>query len=153
MSRSERPGRVDRFAADPKYKKRSDIMGEAAERWVAAYLGCDTDIIDALRADPGWEMVHRGQKIDVKWSHWLVGHHYHYKGGRDEYGYPTLNVWRGYQADLYVLISGTDFDAYSWAHGYATREEVLAAPMRPGRSGSPYHWIGFDYLHPLEDLL
>lgn len=133
-----------------------DSMAKAAERWAAAYLGADTQIIEGNHPDRGWDLeLADGRRVDVKWTKTYPGKWY----GKTP-GYPTLNLstWkrgRG-RPDLYLLIMGElleDFDRYSWAAGWATAAEIVKAPIIEGKHGRPYHALGFDYLHPLEELL
>lgn len=138
---------------DELHGRRNDAMAEAAEQWIARHLGLT--IPKHLGPDPGFDLVIRdGRTLDVKWSLWLPGAHI----GRDGIGYPTLNLstWKGaHRAKLYALVCGessADFDLYAWAHGWASLAECLAAPLIPGRWGRPYHALGFDYLHPLDEL-
>jgi hypothetical protein len=130
-------------------------MAEAAERWMADYLGLSDAIIRTDKPDRGWDLVLRGGRtLDVKWTATIPGAHY----GREAIGYPTLNLstWKGrHRAMLYALVCGElveQFELYSWAFGYASLTELLAAPIVQGRYGRPYHALGFDYLHPLEEL-
>ena len=137
--------------------RRQDEMGELAERYVAARIGADPTPIDAPGPDRGYDLIvpATGERLDVKWTHTRPGERYGARG----VGYPTLNLstWKGkgYRADLYAMVCGelaADFDRYAWAHGWATVAEVLAAPIDPGQYGRPYHALGFDYLHALDEL-
>ena len=134
-----------------------DVMAAAAERYVARIFGADETTIDSRRPDRGWDLVLpvTGRTVDVKWTRWTPGRRF----GGGGVAYPTLNLstWkRGIgRCDLYVLVMGEaveDFDTYRWAIGYATRDELLSAPVTSGRVGRPYHALGFDYLHSIEEL-
>lgn len=133
-----------------------DYMSHQAELWVCRYFGADETIANSNRPDRGFDLIIPGTDIraDVKWSSTYPGKWY----GASP-GYPTLNLatWKqgGHRADVYI---GTfaemveDFDRYGWSFGWARLRELLDAPTVQGKYGKPYHALGFDYLHPLEDL-
>jgi hypothetical protein len=156
--RRRRAGTVNRElgAQSVAAMRRQDEMAELAERWVAACIGADPGPIDARRPDRGYDLIvpATGARLDVKWTHTRPGERFGARG----IGYPTLNLWiagKRHRADLYAMVCGEcaeDFDRYAWAHGWATRAEALAAPIDPGIYGRPYHALGFDYLHPLDEL-
>ena len=93
-----------------------DAIAHEAERMVARWLGVPTfDYVGA--ADPGWDMVYRGWRIDTKWTRyrppWL-------KCRSSE---PLL-------ADIYCVVVGSSIDDL-WipARCWAIRSEVMAAPL------------------------
>ena len=156
-----RTGSKDRWDDVPfsdSQRRFNDVMSKAAERWIAAFLGASTSIIDADKPDRGFDLIvpATGDKADVKWTSTYPGKWY-----GNEPGYPTLNLstWKPRARVLptiYIFTCGEsveELDRYSWAFGYATRAELLAAPIVTGKYGKPFHALGFDYLHPLDDLL
>lgn len=132
-----------------------DFMAAEAELWIVRYFGAPEATVHSRRPDRGFDLIIPGTDIraDVKWSSTYPGKWY----GANP-GYPTLNLatWKGaHRADVYVFVCGEmpeDFDRYAWAFGWARLRELVAAPIVTGRYRKPYHALGFDYLHPLEDL-
>jgi hypothetical protein len=135
-----------------------DVMAHAAEVWAVTFFGMDASaIVQVDRPDRGFDfrMPCCRATVDVKWTRWTPGQRFGSKG----VSYPTLNgpTWkeRLWRAEIYLLVMGgsvEEFDRYDWAHGWATREELAAARIVEGRYGRPYHALGFDYLHPLDEL-
>lgn len=137
-----------------------DVMAHQAEVWAVTYFGMDADaIVRTDRPDRGFDfrMPCCQKTVDVKWTKYVPGQRL--GGKRQIVIYPTLNgsTWkeRLWRAEVYLLVMGEsvdDFNAYSWASGWATREELAAAQIVQGNYGRPYHALGFDYLHPLDEL-
>lgn len=129
-------------------------MAYEAEKWVCRYFGVPEPGVE--RPDRGFDLIipHTKQRADVKWSSTYPGKWY----GKNP-GYPTLNLstWKTrFVAAIYIGVFGEmpdDFDRYAWAIGWATQAELLSAPIVTGKYGKPYHAMGFDYLHPLDELL
>lgn len=137
-----------------------DQMAWTAERWLGRFLGDDAQVLAQMKGkDPGWDIVFRGWKIDVKWTPYEPG------GPFKTPTYPHLIVpaWKPRRADLYALVVGENedrFDAWAdWGCGFETRQVVEAAKVvdwgkarkTSGRS-APVYAIGFDYLRPLAEL-
>lgn len=135
-----------------------DYMAHEAELWVCRFFRLPDETVRTDRPDRGYDLIIPGTilRADVKWSSTYPGKWY----GKSP-GYPTLNLstWKGpkgYRSDLYIFICGEqpdDFDRTAWAFGYAWLKELLAAPIVTGKYGKPYHALGFDYLHALDELL
>ena len=142
-----------------------DMLAAEAERWYARNIGARMPR-ERLKADPGWDLVLNGWRIDVKWAeHARDGLHqmpWHLKGSGN---YPRLIVaaWKPLRADIYALVIGYDEeerDKYRWANGWVFRSEI-EQPRLLARGGqrrstgkaAPYYQIGFDYLRPIEDLI
>lgn len=137
-------------------KRHMDAMAYEAELRVCAFFGVRLLGGTAGRPDHGYDLVipSTGETCDVKWTATEPGVRY----GRTGVGYPTLNLstWKAQRASVYVLVCGATIEAMdrlAWTSGYARIGELLAAPLVEGRYGRPYHALGFDYLHPLEELL
>ena len=140
---------------------RVNDMAELAEDWLARYLGLGRGQGNIGHADAGFDLVWRGWTIDVKWPQSEPGE----RRWENKPEYPGLRVpkWKPIKADIYACIIGLDperFGLYGeWASGWATRREVLDSPVvdlgrKRKASGrpAPFHWLGFDYLHPLWTL-
>ncbi len=160
---SRRAGYRDEFAGggDEDAKRWVDYMARAAEVWAADYLGPEARVAAGIRRkDRGWDLVYRGWRLDVKWTPQEPGR----RGWGSNPAYPGLRVptWKPRRADLYLLVLGDlveRFRLYEWADGWATRSEVEAATILPGRpratsgQAAPFYFVGFDFLAPLEALL
>jgi len=134
-----------------------DDYAAAAESWLARTIG-GRKVAGNSKRDRGWDVIAAGWRIDVKWSSIEPGA----RMRRGDPLHPGLIVpaWKPRRAELYAAVFGETperFDLFAWADGWATRAEVEAAVIMPGRtrktSGlpAPFFFIGFDYLRRLDD--
>jgi len=125
-----------------------DNNAEAAEDVVAGLFGLVANH-NTGKADPGWEFVVNGRRVDTKWRMtWREGQPI------------TLNVeqWKGpLRADVYATVIGRP--PHMYAAGWATRDEVLRAQVvdlgRTRKSSgkpAPLSVIPALALHPMFEL-
>lgn len=133
-SRGIRQGYVD---------EAGDQLTRAAEDHVGQLLGVPTvGVLDGR--DPGWDLVYRGLKVDVK-------HTVHERGHLAVPWAATL------LADAYVLVTGRSAAAFI-VRGWATRAEVLAGDrvdhghLYHGKPRVPYYSLRQDQLHDMAEL-
>lgn len=135
----------------------NDPIGVAGELIFARKFGLPEDPTKRIGADRGWDFVAEdGRTIDVKATA--------YKGKTGDTGDPSMRVGlfadKGQVvADVYVLVYVDDVDkAAGRILGWATKDEMLAAPLRSTRKpGVDYalegHWLHRSKLRGITSLV
>lgn len=122
------------------YGEGIEIMGVAGELVVRRFLGLDEEIHE--RFDHGVDIDYYGMKIDVKATVMTPNANYRFLQ------WPN---WKRVRAEYIVMTLIDMIHQEGTIVGYATREEMMAAPINPYRN-TPCHEIPFTELHPIWEL-
>ena len=97
-------GIVDRAVCLPLSPRETEVMAEAAERFVAAYLGVEVANKDQAGPDGGKDIWYVGYKLNVKWTPRERGH--------------MIMPLDATRAEFYALVTGETIEQFQlrgWA--------------------------------------
>lgn len=124
-----------------RYGEKIEVLGVAGEIAVRRYLGLSEEVHDGF--DNGVDLLYHGKRIDVKATVLTP---------KLSYRFLQWPAWKLVKADI-IILTAVNIDLRSAVIvGYATKEEVLKAPVNYTRA-DPCHEISSRDLHPVWELV
>ena len=117
-----------------------EVIGVAGEVVARRFLGLDEGV--HLGFDGGADIVYFGQRIDVKATVLTP---------KVEHRFLQWADWKPIRSDLILLTVIDPIEMVGYPVGYATRDEMLDAPINSTRN-TPCHEISINDLHPVWKL-
>lgn len=124
-----------------KFGNQLELLGVAGEIAVRRYLGLPEEV--HLGFDHGIDLVYCGKRIDVKATVLTP---------KLSYRYLQWPVWKQVKSEFVVLTAIHTTSHMAVVVGYATRKEILEAPVNQTRY-DPCHEIPVKSLHPVWELV
>lgn len=118
-----------------------EILGVAGEIAVRRYLGLPENVHNGF--DHGVDLTFNGKSIDVKTTVLTP---------RLSYRYLQYPVWKKIKSEIIILTAVNPQSRAATIVGYATREEILRAPVNRTRLEA-CHEIPVRDLHPIWELI
>jgi hypothetical protein len=117
-----------------------EVIGVAGEIVARRYLGLDEGV--HLGFDGGADIIYYGQRIDVKATMLTP---------KVEFKFLQWSEWKPIKSDIILLTVIDPIEMIGYPVGYATRDEMLRAPINETRH-IPCHEIAIHDLHPMWEL-
>lgn len=100
----------------------TDVESGLAEYHVAKILGCQCNFDVLSGSDGGYDMIYKGNLLDVKWMGFLKGSKEPRKSGRIIVDLHKLS------ADIYVAVAGCEAVGFTIL-GWCWKEDLLNEPL------------------------
>ena len=123
------------------YGEGIELLGVAGEIIARRFLGLEEKLHDTF--DNGIDFMYAGMRVDVKATVLTP---------KINFRYLQWPVWKKIRCDLILLTAIDPIGKNGTVIGYATKEELEAAPINEKRT-SPCHEIPVMSLHPAWELL
>ena len=122
------------------YGEQIEVLGAAGELAARRFLKLPEDL--HIHFDHGVDIEYHGHSIDVKATHLTK---------RIQYRFLQWPHWKQVKADIIIMTAVDLKNKHAEVLGYATKEEVLAAPINKERD-TPCHEIPIPELKDVYDL-